>query len=107
MKKTFIKGLGTVSLAATICLATFHLNSCGGSRAGSGGGGAVKDHYRIHVTDSVPAGTNLAIDCPKCSSASGKVVIGKIPFAIPANTDITVFIQRADSTRSGYGGRSK
>ena len=54
----------------------------------------------ITVDTLVPAGSQLVIECPDCdSSASDKVVIGKVPFDIPANSKITITFDDADPTK--------
>ncbi|HTI93293.1 MAG TPA: hypothetical protein VL727_21990 [Puia sp.] len=54
----------------------------------------------ITVDTPVQAGSQLLIECPDCGSpASEKVVIGKIPFDIPANSKLTITFDGADPTK--------
>ncbi|HEY4289280.1 MAG TPA: hypothetical protein VGN00_19400 [Puia sp.] len=96
MEKTFMKGLGTVTVVTMAFLMNSQLSSCG-STGGSGKGPTPKS---IIVDSPVRAGSHLIIQCPKCSSAdSGKVDIGTVPFNIPANSEIIISFNDADSTK--------
>jgi hypothetical protein len=100
MEKTFMKGLGAVVAVSMVCLMSSHISSCSSSGgSGTGKGGSTKN---IIIVDTlVRAGSQLAIECPKCAGpAQGRVVIGKVPYDIPAKSIITItFVNGADSTR--------
>ncbi|HMI60076.1 MAG TPA: hypothetical protein VK518_04185 [Puia sp.] len=95
MEKTFMKGLGTVVAVATVCLMSGHISSCGST----GGSGKTPTPKIIIVDSPVRAGSHLIIECPKCSVQSGKVDIGTVPFDIPANSEIIISFNDADSTK--------
>ena len=52
----------------------------------------------ITVDTLVQAGSQLVIECPDCDSPAS-VVIGKVPFDIPANSKITISFDDADPTK--------
>ena len=100
MEKTFMKGLGAVVAVAMVGLMSSQISSCGSTGgSGTGKGGSTKN---IIIVDTlVRAGSQLAIECPKCTGSSqGQVVIGRVPYDIPAKSEITItFVNGADSSR--------
>ena len=120
MGRIFIKGLGAVAASVMVFFMSFHISSCGGGGGGSidSNGNRPNPKYTIPIQKLVRAGTPIIISCPSCvggsprdtSSTDGNghpvrpktIVVGKVPFDIPANSELVVtFPSDADSTDPG------